>query len=1422
MQGRKEKPLLLCLHGFKSNSQINSLQMQNLGIFERFRIEHLHGPFLSKTGADDQVELISSGPYYSWIECDEINCAQSESKKSEPLSRLPLNDSHFPCNGKSFEGIMISLRCLLKFLVSHVDNPIDTVYAFSQAAPLVSIISHSKMRKKLLVKFGLHSEKTRNMKPWKFVIFGCAANFNLYGAVYKYFFPGSNCRSNIKYSQPNQSHFGPDAQEILKDKLEIASFHIIGIEDSFKTESEMVYDLFHEDMRICLYALISHTIPSFLSKKDKISKEILDWHNQNKSYKFKRTINESMPSGNISLIQGNRAMTAFTQRTNIKNVVQKEKQQKIGNNLDPAYFHTHQVILNEMIKSNDISLLQMLKNVDEKSKPALYSINEEDELFHVSYNEIISFIQGDGDLQRIQATKSSTIAYILPIDSSGITAALAFLTLSSQCTAAPLDPSYSATELLYALEQLHPDIIISFNRTNDTMIERVATLSCNCRFYKAISTKKGFFRYENISLNENFQDDQPFENDVNGVGLLLRTSGTTSKPKVVPLKVGNLTSNALSIAQSLELESSDIALNAMPLFHIGGISSNLLSSLSVGASVILLPSFDPNLFLKTLFAKEYVVSPTWYSGVPTMHAEITSLSETMISLKPDEFTHRLRFIRSGADSLPQRLMHDMQQVFACPIIETYSMTEQMPICQPRCIGNLKSGSVGQPLSTSLCIVDADLWPIPYGPNQVGEVCISGSTVFEGYRNNEEENKKAFFYIGSMKWFRTGDMGFIDKEGFLFLSGRKKEIIKRGGKQISPVEVEECCVHHSSIKKCVAFGIPDAIYGERLGLAIVRELSSSRISDDQLLEELKNLVLSNGLQSFKAPEAIVYILNWMIPVTASKKIIRTGLARRLNVKPIKDMLQEQRNHMKPVFISDSFTGLRFVLALGILFNHIGDFGTSLNHARFFCLHVPAFFYMGGFSLAAGTKNVIEKNQVSFVFQRIAVMHPIYLVSLILAVVNFCIRCNPSTYTPNFDLRRQPDAGSHFICQSPFLEQPYGTAMVSSLLMHLFALQAWPFSLCISWFILIYPWFQSCYYFCFFCFPSIHKLFYEYRLSTKKLWSLMIFWLTINYFVVGIFPLYLLLSDYHPNIANMYALMIYLFPPGWIPSFAMGIGSYFLFLKYRPNEKLSSWKWGILTDILTVFILGIFLSYTFDVGGTTPNFIDPDISSLDQRYFAFFISRSIAPFIFLWVYGIAVGKGLTCKLFSIKFIVSRFAPASYNMYLFHQVIQEWYFIATRGYWYAEPKPYYWFSPKATPVPWWEFLIICVITIAFSLLLEVYVNGWLVKHSTKITRTLLRIKFEKVKCESVSSLIFSVIKNITGMEPSSETTMSEAGLSSMTTFLLLADLENIFPAITLSVRHIIDARTVGGLIQYIEQQIEESNCSIRSSGIDSFSPV
>lgn len=260
-------------------------------------------------------------------------------------------------------------------------------------------------------------------------------------------------------------------------------------------------------------------------------------------------------------------------------------------------------------------------------------------------------------------------------------------------------------------------------------------------------------------------------NDPADVALFLHTSGTTSRPKGVPLTQMNLASSVLNIKSVYKLTSNDATVIVLPLFHVHGLLAGLLSSLVAGGSVTLpaLGRFSASTFWSDM--KKY--NSTWYTAVPTIHQIIL---ERHLNHPELEYP-KLRFIRSCSASLAPSILTRLEESFEAPVLEAYAMTEASHLMCSNPLpedGVHKPGSVGKPVGQELAILDEN--GVVQGHGKNGEVCIRGLNVTKGYKNNPDANKSAYQF----GWFHTGDIGFLDEDGYLHLVGRIKELINRGG------------------------------------------------------------------------------------------------------------------------------------------------------------------------------------------------------------------------------------------------------------------------------------------------------------------------------------------------------------------------------------------------------------------------------------------------------------------------------------------------------------------------------------------------------------------------------------------------------------------------------------------------------------------
>ena len=477
-----------------------------------------------------------------------------------------------------------------------------------------------------------------------------------------------------------------------------------------------------------------------------------------------------------------------------------------------------------------------------------------------------------GDLKKLTAYVSSRlrsygiavadrVAIVLP---NGPEMASAFITMAQSCTTAPLNPNYREEEYLFYLKDLNAKALVVLQDYNGPAL--AAANHLNISVIKVSVNPEhlaGEFELLGEINNSVISQRLPTPQDV---ALILHTSGTTSKPKIVPLLHSNIVSSAENIKSSLSLSEDDLCMNIMPLFHIHGLIAALSASIAAGGSVWCSPGFDALKFFRWLDD----ASPSWFTAVPTMHQAILARSKRN---KDTIEKNKLRFLRSSSASLPSQVMKELERVFSAPIIEGYGMTEATHQMASNPLPPLvqKPGSVGREAGPKIRIAHELENHLIDG---TGEVVISGPNVTPGYENNFEANKKSFFYFEGERWFRTGDQGAFDRDGYLSLTGRLKEIINRGGEKISPLEVDEVLMDHPSVAQVVTFAVPHEKLGEDVAAALVLE-EGSEVTESDI-----RAFASDRMVEFKVPKQIVILSE--IPKGATGKLQRIGLAKKLGL------------------------------------------------------------------------------------------------------------------------------------------------------------------------------------------------------------------------------------------------------------------------------------------------------------------------------------------------------------------------------------------------------------------------------------------------------------------------------------------------------------------------------------------------------------
>ena len=445
------------------------------------------------------------------------------------------------------------------------------------------------------------------------------------------------------------------------------------------------------------------------------------------------------------------------------------------------------------------------------------------------------------------------VALVLP---NGPAMAAAFVGFAPWCATAPLNPAYKPDEFAFYLEDLDARGLVVADGTDSVAVEVAKSRGIRVLRLRESRTA-GAVHLDGIGEAR----AEPRGDDA--IGLILHTSGTTSRPKMVPLSQANLAASARNIARTLHLVPGDRCLNIMPLFHIHGLMAPVLASLSAGGEVVCSPGFDALRFFSWLADTE----PTWYSAVPTMHQAILARSG-----RNEEAVrgNRLRFIRSSSASLPTTVMASLEKVFDAPVIEAYAMTEAAhQMCSnPLPPAARKPGSVGPAAGPEVAILDDRGRGLPAATE--GEIAIRGPNVTTGYLNNPEANAGAFHG----DWFRTGDQGVMDDDGYIRVTGRLKEIINRGGEKIAPLEVDEVLLAHEAVAQACTFALPHARLGEDVAAAIVL-VDGADVTD----RDLRNFV-AERLADFKTPRRFAFVDE--IPKGPTGKIQRIGLAKALGL------------------------------------------------------------------------------------------------------------------------------------------------------------------------------------------------------------------------------------------------------------------------------------------------------------------------------------------------------------------------------------------------------------------------------------------------------------------------------------------------------------------------------------------------------------
>jgi acyl-CoA synthetase (AMP-forming)/AMP-acid ligase II len=451
-------------------------------------------------------------------------------------------------------------------------------------------------------------------------------------------------------------------------------------------------------------------------------------------------------------------------------------------------------------------------------------------------------------LQSTGVGPGERVAMALP---NGAATIVSFLAASIAGTAAPLNPAYRYEEFLFYLEDTNARVIIL--PPDGAEEARRAARDRDVRVLIAETDTAGNVRLAGPAGSA-ASARRPQGDDI---ALVLHTSGSTGRPKRVPLRHRNLAVSVQNIARTYELAAADRSLCLMPLFHVHGLMASTMATLYTGGTVVVPSKFNPLSFARVV--RDHGV--TWYSAVPTIHQLV------LARRSGQEGFPSLRFVRSCSASLAPELMAKMEDHFGVPVLEAYGMTEasHQMASNPLPPAARKPGSVGPGTGVQISIRDESGQPLPAG--KPGEVCILGPNVIREYENNPEATAKSFFG----DWFRTGDQGILDAEGYLTLTGRIQELINRGGEKIAPREIDEVLLAHPAVADAGCFGVPHPTWGEEVAAAVVLK---GEAAEADLAAHCRA-----RLAEFKCPKKIHIVQT--IPRTATGKIQRLNVAAALS-------------------------------------------------------------------------------------------------------------------------------------------------------------------------------------------------------------------------------------------------------------------------------------------------------------------------------------------------------------------------------------------------------------------------------------------------------------------------------------------------------------------------------------------------------------
>ncbi len=452
--------------------------------------------------------------------------------------------------------------------------------------------------------------------------------------------------------------------------------------------------------------------------------------------------------------------------------------------------------------------------------------------------------------------RSDRVAVALP---NGPDAAAAIISVAAGAVCAPLNLSFTADEWQRYFAELRVAAMVT--RPDIDSPGRAAALAHGIPVLDLSAPSRaapGFFGMTGAARRPISEVDFASGSDD---AFILLTSGTTSRPKTIPLTQASVCLSAYNVGAAIALAPEDRLLSVLPLFHGHGLISGVIAALAAGSSVVCTPGFDDAAFFGWLTQ----FRPTWYTAVPAIHRAVFSAAEKH---RERARASSLRLIRSASSTLPAKVLCGLEALFGVPVIDTFGMTEAATQIAANPLHRRKLGSVGCSAGAEIAILDADGRGL--SPGEHGEIALRGPTITRGYDNDAAATREAF----RDGWFRTGDLGYLDEEGYLFIVGRIKEVINRGGQKVAPGEVEEVLLSHPDVVEAAVFSVPHARLGADVAAAVVLRLDAT-VSAPKLRDFVRQ-----RLASFKVPGLIRIVPD--IPKAGGGKIKRSELAAALSL------------------------------------------------------------------------------------------------------------------------------------------------------------------------------------------------------------------------------------------------------------------------------------------------------------------------------------------------------------------------------------------------------------------------------------------------------------------------------------------------------------------------------------------------------------